>query len=74
MNDFDKDNLNFFINGSQEEFDAWSEQAADDELQYAMELIRTVRRELMDQEAELLDLVEDTAEAQAVLKQFTLGK
>lgn len=74
MNDFDKDNLNFFINGSQEEFDAWSEQAADDELQYAMELIRTARRELMDQEAELLDLVEDTAEAQAVLKQFTLGK
>jgi len=74
MNDFDRDNLNFFINGSQQEFDAWADQAADDELQYAMELIRTARREILEQEAELLDQVEDMSQAQSLLKQFTLGK
>jgi hypothetical protein len=74
MNDFDRDNLNFFINGSQQEFDDWADQAADDELQYAMELIRTARREILEQEAELLDQVEDMSQAQSLLKQFTLGK
>lgn len=74
MNDFDRDNLNFFINGSQEEFDAWADQAADDELQYAMELIRAARRELVEQELEMLDAVEDFSQANGILKQFTLRK
>ena len=74
MNDFDKDNLEFFISTSQEEFDAWCDEASTAEINYAFNLIRQARRELEAQEQELLDLVEDTSQAEAILKQFTLGK
>ena len=74
MNDFDRDNLDFFINGNQEEFDAWADQASDEELQYAMELIRSRRRELIEEELQIFDQVPDTSQAKEFLKQFTLRK
>ncbi len=73
MNDFDRENLEFFINASSSEFDDWAEQAADDDLQYAINLIRQARRELLEQELQVLDSVEDTQQAQEILKQFTLA-
>ena len=74
MNDFDRENLEFFINGSQEEFDEWADNATDADLEYAMNLIRAARRELVEQELKLIDEVEDVSEAASILKQFTLGK
>jgi hypothetical protein len=74
MNEFDRDNLDFFINTSQEEFDEWMDQASDLELNYAMTLIRTARRELTESELKLLDEIQDTSQAKELLKQFTLGK
>lgn len=74
MNDFDRDNLEFFTNAPQSEFEEWCDQASSEEISYAFNLIRMARLELVEQELGLLDEVENTDQAQAVLKQFTLGK
>lgn len=74
MNDFDKDNLEFFINAQQSEFDEWCDQASSEEIGYAFNLIRQARLALVEQELGLLDEVENTDQATAILKQFTLGK
>ena len=58
-----------------EQFDVWSENIADDDIQYAIELIQQARLELAEQECNLLefDLVDsDFAEARAVLNKFRL--
>jgi len=73
MNEFDKDNLDFFLKTNQAEFEEWMEQANDQELQYAMQLIRQSRRELVEQELALIDSVNDTKQARDILKKFTLG-
>lgn len=73
MNEFDKDNLDFFLKTNQAEFEEWMEQANDQELQYAMQLIRQSRRELVEQELALIDTVNDTKQASDILKKFTLG-
>lgn len=73
MNEFDKDNLDFFLKTNQAEFEEWMEQANDQELQYAMQLIRQSRRELVEQELALIDAVNDTKQASDILKKFTLG-
>ena len=73
MNEFDKDNLDFFLKTNQAEFEEWMEQANDQELQYAMQLIRQSRRELVEQELSLIDAVNDTKQASDILKKFTLG-
>jgi hypothetical protein len=73
MNEFDKDNLDFFLKTNQAEFEEWMEQANDQELQYAMQLIRQSRRELVEQELALIDSVNDTKQASDILKKFTLG-
>jgi hypothetical protein len=73
MNEFDKDNLDFFLKTNQAEFEEWMEQATDQELQYAMQLIRQSRRELVEQELALIDSVNDTKQASDILKKFTLG-
>lgn len=72
MNDFDRDNFEFFVYGSQSEFDAWADQASTEDLAYAMDLIRRGRIELEAKFAELE--VTDVSQAESLLKQFTLGK
>jgi len=74
MNEFDRDNLEFFKQAPQEEFDAWCDQATNEEISYAFNLIRTARRELIEQELAVLDEVDNTDEAKAILKRFTLEK
>lgn len=73
MNDWDKDNLRFIMNKNSVEFNEWMEQACDDDLQYAQELIRAAKAEIALQVAQLCDEVEDLSEAKAVLGKFTLG-
>ena len=55
MNEWDKDNLNFIMNASEEGFDEWLEQADNDDIDYALELIRMAKAELMVQEMEMTD-------------------
>lgn len=75
MNNYDRTQLNFIMNLSDEDFEAWADQVDADDIQYAMELIQQARLEMALQEQELMEAdLEDSdfAEARAVLKQFTL--
>ena len=55
MNDWDRDNLEFLMSIGQEEFQAWMDQADQEDIAYAMELIRQARTENMVQQMELED-------------------
>ena len=75
MNDHDRNNLRFIMSLDDDQFDAWSENIANDDIQYAIELIQQARLELAEQEQNLLefDLFDsDFAEARAVLEKFRL--
>lgn len=77
MNPWDLDNLRFLMNIKQNEFDEWMEQASEDDIDYALELIKCARSELtvqlMDAEEELQECDGmDLSEAQKVLAKFVL--
>ena len=63
MNDWDRDNLFFIMNTTNEGFDEWLEQADDDDIQYALELIRMAKAELMVQEMEFTDEIHNYSDA-----------
>jgi len=50
MNEWDRDNLEFIMNTTNESFDEWLDQADNDDIAYALELIRMAKAELMVQE------------------------
>lgn len=74
MNDFDRDNLDWFLSCDQSELNEWYDQATVDDLLYMATLLRQARTELMIQEQEILDSeFQDTNtlnEAQDVLKKI----
>lgn len=70
MNDFDRDNLEFFLHGDQKEFEEWIEQASPEDLDYAIKLIRMAKLELVEQEYAIYDDVPFTTDAQKILQQF----
>lgn len=72
MNEWDRNNLHFILDSDEatlQDFYSW---ATEDDLDYALNLVRQARAELLVQEAELLDEVEDLSDATTVLKQFQL--
>ena len=71
MNDFDRDNLEFFLHGDQKEFEEWMEQASTDDLDYALKLIRIAKAEMLEQHYDFIDAVPHTHDAKQLLKQFT---
>jgi hypothetical protein len=71
MNEWDRDNLEYFLSLSKKDFDALMDEFSFDDFMYTIKLIRTAMSELMIQEMEEND-VEDTSDAKAVLKKFTL--
>ena len=70
MNEWDRDNLDFIMNSTSKEFEEWLLQADDDDINYALELIRTAKAELMVEEMEASDFIEDTAVAKSILDKF----
>ena len=75
MNSFDRENLNFLLTASKKDMDEWYHYATQDDLDYAIELIRAARTELELQELELIDSEvgdNDLTEARTVLAKFTL--
>lgn len=74
MNQHDRDQLNYIMSLSDEEFETWALSVPADDIQYAMELIQAARTESFLQEQELLDAIEDSDlnEARDVLKKFML--
>jgi len=55
MNEWDRDNLNFIMSCSDKEFKAWFDQATEDDISYALELIKQSRCELLEQEFEVFN-------------------
>ena len=72
MNDHDRSNLQFIMSLDEDGFDQWSASLSEDDVDYALELIKTARTELIMQVASVTDDVEDTSEAMDVLKGFML--
>jgi adenine C2-methylase RlmN of 23S rRNA A2503 and tRNA A37 len=67
MNDWDRDNLQFILNTTDESFEDWLDQADNDDVEYALSLIRTAKAELLTQEYELLDEVNDMSDANLLI-------
>ena len=72
MNDHDRGNLDFLLNITSEVFDDWMDQADIDDIDYALELLAMHKSELVVGMLELKDNVEDTTQANQVLKKFML--
>jgi acylphosphatase len=74
MNNWDKGNLNFILNSTDEDMEDFLSWASDEDLRYALELIQIAKAELEVKEIEMLDeeANEDFSQAQAVLERFRL--
>jgi hypothetical protein len=72
MNDWDRNNLHFILDSDEATLDDFYSWATEDDLAYALSLVREARAELLVQEAELMDEVEDLSSARDVLRQFQL--
>jgi acylphosphatase len=74
MNNWDKGNLNFILNSTDEDMEDFLSWASDEDLRYALELIQLAKAELEVKEIEMLDEEAngDFSQAQAVLERFRL--
>lgn len=71
MNEWDRDNLEYFLGLSRKEFDELMDDFTVEDFLYTIKLIRTAMSELMIQDMEEND-VTDTSQAKDLLKSFTL--
>ena len=78
MNEWDRNNLHFILDSDEatlEDFYSW---ATEDDLAYALSLVREAKTELLIQEADILDELltnatkDDVLDATTMLKQFRL--
>jgi len=67
MNEWDRDNLEFIMNTTDESFNEWLDQADNDDIAYALELIRMAKAELMVQEMEINDNISNFNEANQLI-------
>jgi hypothetical protein len=67
MNEWDRDNLEFIMNTTDESFEEWLDQADNDDIAYALELIRMAKAELMVQEMEINDNISNFNEANQLI-------
>jgi hypothetical protein len=51
MNDWDRDNLHFILNTTDESFEEWLDQADNSDIDYALNLIRTAKARVIDTRA-----------------------
>jgi hypothetical protein len=70
MNDWDRDNLKFIMETDDGAFDEWLDQADNDDVDYALELIRMAKAELIVQEMELCDNVANFNEANQLIERI----
>jgi len=53
MKKYDRDNLKYLMTCTEKDFDSWMNEASDDDVSYALELIRQAKSELLVEEMEL---------------------
>ena len=74
MNSRDRTNLDFLLNIPAEEFDDWLDKASDDDVDYALEIIRKSKAETIVEMIELEEVMysyeEDMAEANKVIERI----
>ena len=70
MNEWDRDNLEFIMNITDEGFDEWLDQADNDDIDYALKLIRMAKAELLLQEMEFTDEISNFAEASQLIERI----
>jgi hypothetical protein len=68
MNDYDRNNFEFIMSLSPQQFDEWYASISLDDIEYAIELCQAARLEM----ALNADTVEDLTEANNALKKFML--
>jgi hypothetical protein len=68
MNDYDRNNFEFIMSLSPQQFDEWYASISLDDIEYAIELCQAARLEM----ALNTDAVKDMTEANHVLKNFML--
>lgn len=74
MNDHDKHNLDFLLSISPDVLADWFEQADDDDINYAFELLARAKSDMLLRLIELEDSVEDLSEAKQFLQKFSINK
>lgn len=79
MKKYDRDNLKFIMTCSEKDFDAWMNEATNDDVEYAMELIRQAKSELLIEEMELHETAimfdDDVVDAKQILERIkNVGK
>ena len=67
MNRRDRENLKFLLTVSEESFNDWLSKADNDDVEYALELIKKAKLEYMVKELELTDDVPNFNEAKVVI-------
>ena len=76
MNPYDKKNLDFLMYASPETIRDWYEHVSEDDIQYAIELIRMARLEMSLEELDIAEYAmpesEDFSDAKEALSKFTL--
>jgi hypothetical protein len=78
MNEWDRNNLHFILDSDEETLEDFYSWATEDDLAYALSLVRQAKTELLLQEADILDEIltnataDDVSEASTMLKQFQL--
>ena len=78
MNEWDRNNLHFILDSDEETLEDFYSWATEDDLAYALSLVREAKTELLIQEADILDEIltnataDDVSEASTMLKQFQL--
>lgn len=73
MNDWDRDNLHFILNSTDDSFEHWLDQADNDDIDYALKLIRIAKCELIEQEHDLLNGIDDVSEAKELINRIKSG-
>ena len=75
MNSNDRENVNFIMNLSDDEFESWASELSLEDIQAAINAIKQSRIELMDYEDSIMNATAEEsnfAEARDVLKKFML--
>ena len=72
MTDRDKHNLDFLIHANEEEFDAWISKASDNDIEYALTLIRNRKALIIQEELELTDEVKNCEYVRVLLTKYQL--
>ena len=67
MNKHDQDNLEFLLSLDAEGFDRWLAQISLDDIEYALELLKYHRAQVLLMAVECTDAVEDLTEANKVI-------